>query len=106
MKTRYIGLLLSLGVLALSSCSNPMQKPIDPKPILFIDGIALSVQELKELPKLANAGDADSATKLAHHFMLAANDEDKARYWFHKAAILGGDEERENYEAFMEGYKH
>ena len=71
--------LRSLAVLfaiTLASCGTAGQKTDSSlRPHMLIEGIALSDQEQQQLIPLAKAGDADAASRLAHHFLMAVNDE-------------------------------
>jgi hypothetical protein len=51
---------------------------------------------------LAKAGDADAATRLAHHFLLAMMDEKQGKFWLRLAAKHGGKREKESYQSFLE----
>lgn len=72
------------------------------RPHMLIEGIALSYQEQQKLIPLAKAGDVAAATRLAHHFILAVNDEKKGKYWLRQAAKYGGKREKESYQSFLE----
>ena len=95
-----------ISAFTLTSCGIFAQKSDrSSRPIALVDGIALSLQAQQKLIPLAKAGDADAATRLAHHFLLVVNDEKQAKYWLQQAAKHGGKREKESYQSFLEVYK-
>ncbi len=92
-----------LSALILASCGTATQKTDNSlRPHMLIEGIALSQQEQEKLIPLAKAGNADAATSLAYHFLLAVMDEKQGKYWLQQAAKHGGKREKEVYQSFLE----
>lgn len=53
-----------------------------------------------ELQQRVAHGDAEAAGRLARYYAFIERDENKALLWYQKAAEIGGQQEREEYESF------
>lgn len=106
MVTGMMSKFICLFCIILISCAGKSNAPSSGvKPILLIDGVNKSNQELNELIAKAQTGDADAALAIAEHCFLAMNDSEQAEYWYKKAAALGGAKEKEIYQSFLESEK-
>lgn len=72
------------------------------KPILAIDSLDKTPQELRVLEDKAQAGDSASALSLAYFYLFVVVDNELAESWFKRAAELGGQKEKKIYESFMD----
>jgi hypothetical protein len=90
--------------LTLSACKSNMPDPnCSTKPYAFVEAVSKSMSEREKLVAKAMSGDAEAALELARHYSFAAQDDDKAEFWYKKAADNGGEKEKSIYESFMEG---
>jgi len=101
-------MLLAAGLCCyMAACSNADQnKPKAAPPVALIDGIAKSDLEIQHLSLLAEGGSADAASQLGIHYALVEHNEEMAKHWYHKAAMLGGQHEQEVYQSYLEVLKN
>lgn len=92
-------LVLFVVGIGLSACSSP---DTEPSPFALIGGINLNEKQMEALMAKAQNGDARAALDLGHHFAWVAYDDERAKYWYRRAADLGGEKEQGIYKAFME----
>ena len=71
----------------------------------MIAGTAQSESEIERLTLIAENGNKDAASKLGQHFNLVERNDEKAKYWYHKAATLGGQHEKDVYHSYVEALK-
>lgn len=94
--------LIDVLIMALSlACSSCAQHEGPPEDVVAMASSFNLSAPVPEMERRVAGGDAGAALSLAYYYTFIENDYKAARRWFKEAARLGGKQEREIYESFL-----